>query len=296
MNNLIDGKLIAQKITDETAKKVKLLRKKGIIPKLVVVLVGDDPASEVYVRQKAKAAQNAGIDFDLARFKTNISRQNFIEELIKIQNDRQPSGLIIQLPLPEKLYCPEVLNSISSDVDVDFLSENSLGKLMTKNIFFEPPTPGAIMTILRELNVNLVGKNVTIVGMGTLVGKPLAVMMVNERASITTCNSATKNIKEKCLQADILVSCVGKKGLIQSDMVKPGAIVIDAGFTFQDGKAWGDVELESVGLKAQYVTPTPGGVGPITVALLLKNVVIYAERKAFIVIARNRRPPVGGRR
>ncbi len=276
---LINGPLIAEKINRATAERVVKLREKSAQPRLAVVLVGDDPASGVYVRQKEKIAKMVGVDFVLYHLPVDIKEKDLIKKLQKIQKDKKLSGLIIQLPLPENLYKREVLNMITEAVDVDFMSEFSMGKIMMGTNQIEPPTPGAILTILRELQIDLVGKNITIVGMGTLVGKPLSMLLEHEGSSITTCNSKTKDIPEKCLAADIVVSCVGKKDLIRGDMVKKGAVVIDAGFSFVGGKSYGDVNLSEVEKKASYVTPTPGGVGPITVALLLSNTVTNAEKK-----------------
>jgi methylenetetrahydrofolate dehydrogenase (NADP+)/methenyltetrahydrofolate cyclohydrolase len=276
---IINGQAIAEKINRETAEKVQELKQKGVVPKLAVVLVGDDPASLTYIRQKEKVARQTGVDFALYEFGADIAKKELIKRLKEIQKDKAVSGLIIQLPIPEKLYCPEVLNAIKPERDVDFLSEPSLGKILMGTNENEPPTPGSILTILRDLKVNLEGKDITIVGMGTLVGKPLSMLLEHAGASITTCNNRTKDIPGKCRRADIIISCVGKKDLIRGDMVKDGAIVIDAGFSFFEGKSYGDVNFAEVSEKASYVTPTPGGVGPITVALLISNVVKLAKRK-----------------
>ena len=220
-----------------------------------------------------------GVDFVLHTLPISIRPEVIIAELNDIQQDRNLSGLIIQLPLPEKLYSPKVLNNIQPEVDVDFLSEASMGKVVMGTNEIEPPTTGSILTILRELKVKLAGKHITVVGMGALVGKPLSMLLEHEGASVTTCNSQTKDIPKKCRQADIIVSCVGKKDLIRGSMVAPGAIVIDAGFSFFKGKSYGDVNFEEVKKVAGFLTPTPGGVGPITVALLLQNTVYSAEQK-----------------
>lgn len=274
---LINGREIASKITDAAAKEVKKLKNKNITPRLEVVLVGENKASEMYCRMKGVAAEKAGIEFALHKLPKNISKNDLIKILEKIQKNKKLSGLILQLPLPEKLYVPEVLNAINPKVDVDFLTNDNLGKLIMNTSPLEPPTPGAIMTILRELKMDLAGRNITIVGMGALVGKPLAVMLANAGASVITCNSRTKDIKNKCLSADVVVTCVGKKDLLRGNMIKPGAIVIDAGINFFDGKVFGDANAQEITAKASYFTPTPGGVGPITVALLLWNTVRCAR-------------------
>jgi methylenetetrahydrofolate dehydrogenase (NADP+)/methenyltetrahydrofolate cyclohydrolase len=278
MQKLIDGKKIAEKILAETAKKVLTLKKKNITPKLGVVLIGNDPSSETYVRRKQAAAEKIGVKFELHRFSNSIKNSKIIEEIKKIQTGNNLSGLIIQLPVPEKLYTPELFNVVNHTIDVDCLTDVNLGKLVMNTKTIQPPTAGAVLKILEELNVDLVGKNVCIVGMGILVGKPLANLLINARASVTTCNSKTKNLKQKCLAADIIVSGVGKKNLIHGNMVKKGAIVIDSGISFENGKLSGDVNVNEVLKNAKFVTPTPGGVGPITVALLLYNTVVCAER------------------
>lgn len=278
MNNLIDGRAIAEKINAKTMAKIAELKTKGITPKLEVILVGDDKASEMYDRMKGRAAEKAGMDFFLHMLPATTTEDELVEKIHKIQTTGYISGLIIQLPLPEHLYTSRVLNAIDPSIDVDFLTDTNLGKLIMKTNSLIPPTPGAVITILRELGADVAGKNVTIIGMGALVGKPLAVMLINDGASVTTCNSRTKNIKEKCLAADIIVTGVGKKDLLRGDMVTPGAIVVDTGISFDaEGKVYGDVNVAEVGAKAAWVTPTPGGVGPITVARLLWNTALCAE-------------------
>ena len=278
MGKLIDGLSIAEKIKNQTALEVKKLKKKGITPKLGVVLVGNNPPSETYVHKKQLAAETAGIGFVLKRFPATVSAKKLIAEVKKIQTKEKLSGLIIQLPLPEKLYTPDVLNAVSSDIDVDCLTDINIGKLVMQTNFIFPPTPYAVIQILKEIKIEIAGKNITIIGMGALVGKPLAIILSNDGASVTTCNSRTKNIKEKCLSADIIVTGVGKKDLLRGDMVKKGTIVIDTGIVFEKGKMYGDVNREEVLKKASYLTPTPGGVGPITVSLLLSNTVACAKR------------------
>ncbi|MDO8499317.1 MAG: bifunctional 5,10-methylenetetrahydrofolate dehydrogenase/5,10-methenyltetrahydrofolate cyclohydrolase [bacterium] len=278
MAKIIDGVIIANKINTQTGKLVKTLSKRGQSVKLAVVLIGDNQASLKYVERKAAMAKTLGIEFILKKFPLNITPGRLAQELKNFQAAVKPSGLIIQLPLPERLYCPEVLNAIDTDRDVDFLNEASQGKIMFGSYDIEPPTPGAIMTILRELKINLSGKNITIVGMGALVGRPLVMLLDGAGSSITTCNSKTKDLPGKCRSADILISGVGKKDLIRGNMIKPGAVVIDAGFSYEAGKSFGDVHLVEALAVAGFVTPTPGGVGPITVALLLSNTVKRAMR------------------
>ncbi len=277
--NIIDGKAIADKMNEETRERVEALRSHGIIPKLAVILVGEDPASVTYVNKKQAAAHAVGIDFALFHFSASISEGELIAEVEQIQKDPELSGLIIQLPLPEQLYNPKVLSSLSPSIDVDCLTSENLGKLFIKAEYVTPPTPAAVMTVLLELGIDLVGKNVAVVGVGALVGKPLTVMLMNERASVTTINSATNNIPEKCQAADIIVTGVGKRNLITKQMVHKNTIVIDTGFVFENGKSYGDVDYDEVAPIVKAITPTPGGIGPITVAQLLRNTVICAENK-----------------
>ncbi len=278
MGELIDGRAIAEKIQQKTAMLVKKLKTKGITPHLGVILVGKDQASVMYDKMKGAAAEKVGIKFTFYQLNPTISKLKLIAAIHKIQADHKLSGLIIQLPLPEKLYIPEVLNAINPNIDVDFLTEMNMGKLIMNTTDLLPPTPGAVISILDELKINPNGKNITIIGTGALVGKPLATILINRGASVTTCNSRTKNITAKCLAADIIVTGVGKKDILRGNMVSPGAVVIDAGVSFYNKKVYGDINREEVLQKASFVTPTPGGVGPITVANLLWNTALCANK------------------
>lgn len=275
---LIDGKTIAEKINAKTVAKIQELKTKGVTPKLEVILVGDDKPSATYVRRKGETAKKLGMEFELHIIPNGITTNELVEKIEDIQHSHYISGLIVQLPLPENLYTLEVLNAIHPELDVDCLTNVNLGKLVMKTNYLVPPTPGAVVTILHDLGAPLSGKNITIIGMGALVGKPLAIMMVNEGASVTTCNSRTRDTKEKCLNADIIVTGVGRKDILRGNMIRPGAIVIDTGVDFVDGKMFGDVNVEEVEATASAVTPTPGGVGPITVARLLWNTALCAEK------------------
>lgn len=279
MGKLIDGRKIAAKINAATAKRVKKLKDLGIVPKLAVFLVGDDLASAAYVSQKEKVAAMVGVEFVLRNLPAEIGAEDLVADIKKAQSDQQISGLIVQLPLPEHLWNSNVLDAISPDLDVDFLNKENRESLGRGENVIEPPAPGAVLAILRELKINLVSKKITIVGAGALVGKPLAAILTYRGASVTLCDSKTLNIEEKCREADVLISCVGKRNLIRPDMVKKGAVVIDAGFSFYRGRSYGDVDVKGVMEKAGFVTPTPGGVGPVTVAVLLSNTVALAEKK-----------------
>lgn len=275
--NTINGRKIAKEIHKKTAAKVTELKEQGITPKLAVILVGDDAASKLYVKKKGQAAEKVGMDFELHEFPSDISQSDLEDEIQNIQSHASLSGLIIQLPVPPNFY-PTILNAVDPRVDVDCLTHDNLGKLVMKTNDIIPPTPGAVMSILENLEVDLKGKHVAIVGAGVLVGKPLSIIMMNKEATVVTCNEFTENLKEETKKADIIVSGVGKKHIITEDMVKYGAIVIDAGVDFENNQMFGDVDFENVGKIASHITPTPGGVGPLTVANLLWNTAVLAEK------------------
>ncbi len=280
MGELIDGKRIAKEIREKTAVRVSALKEAEITPKLAVILVGEDKPSQTYVRKKGQAAEKVGMDFKLYELSSSISQGELEHKINEIQSDELLSGLIVQLPLPVHINTEKIVNMIRSEIDVDCLTDVNLGKLVMKTNTIVPPTPGAVMSILYDLGVSdLVGRNVVIIGVGPLVGKPLAIMMMNERASVTTCNSRTIDTTEKCLKADIIITGVGRKDVLRGNMVKPCAIVIDTGVSFENNKMYGDVNVGEVKEIAAHVTPTPRGVGPITVARLLMNTVICAEEQ-----------------
>lgn len=277
---LIDGKQLAKKIRKKTKQRVQELAQSGSNPKLAVLIVGEDKPSHTYVRTKGRAAEKAGIDFVLTELPGSATKADIITTIHDIQSDPSVTGLICQLPLPNREWENDVVNAILPEIDVDCLTDTNLGKLVAETNTIVPPTPGAVMDILDSLDVDLKGKHVVIVGTGTLVGKPLAIMMMNAEATVVTCNEHTANLKKLCQKADILVSAVGKKHLITKTMVKKGAIVIDAGVDFDQDEMFGDVDVANVSKRAAYVTPTPGGVGPLTVARLLKNSVTLTELNA----------------
>ena len=275
---LIDGRQLATYIRKQTKQRAELLIQKGTQPALAVLIVGDDKPSHTYVRTKERAAKKAGINFLLKTLPKDASKEDIIKTINAIQSDPTVTGLIAQLPLPNRAWENDVVNAIRPDIDVDCLTDTNLGKLVAETNTIVPPTPGAVMDILESLDVDIAGKHVVIVGTGTLVGKPLAIMMMNRLATVVSCNVHTKNLTELCKKADILVSAVGKKHLITENMVKESAIVIDAGVNFDKGVMFGDVDVDTVSKKAAYVTPTPGGVGPLTVARLLENTITLTEK------------------
>ncbi|MGE5392212.1 MAG: bifunctional 5,10-methylenetetrahydrofolate dehydrogenase/5,10-methenyltetrahydrofolate cyclohydrolase [Candidatus Saccharibacteria bacterium] len=271
---IADGKLIAEKITGRLKSEVAGMVLK---PHLAVVLVGADRPSQTYVRKKREAAERIGIRFSEFRFPASIKTDDLVGELKSIQK-ADLSGIIVQLPLPKGIDKTKVLNALDPEIDVDYLSWESLGKLVIGENPIVPPTPGAILEILKYYRIGLAGKHVVLVGQGDLIGKPLANILVQMPVTLTVCGRNTKNLKSHTRQADILITGVGKYDLIRGDMIRPRAVVIDAGVSFKGGKMFGDINFREVSKKAALATPTPGGVGPVTVAKLLENVVRTHQR------------------
>ena len=275
---MVDGKAIADQILN---KAKGLIIKDNLRPTLAVVLVGKDPASTTYVRKKQEAAEAIGVRFLLFQFPENITNQRLALEVNQIQKSNALSGMIVQLPLPKLLDKKLILNQLDPDLDVDFLSWVSLGKLVIGENTLIPPAPGAVLEILDHYDVAFKGKHIVLVGQGDLIGKPLINLLIHKPVTLTTCNKETKNLAFYTKQADILITGVGKRNLITGSMVKPGATVIDAGVSFYNKKMYGDINFVEVSKKAFLVTPTPGGVGPITVAKLLENTVEIARKQRF---------------
>jgi methylenetetrahydrofolate dehydrogenase (NADP+)/methenyltetrahydrofolate cyclohydrolase len=273
---IVDGKKIANNILNRLKGEVSRMKR---APVLAVVLVGDDKPSQAYIKHKEVAAELVGIKFLLYKFPSSISQELLISKIRVIQNQAL-DGIIIQLPLPDKFDKKKVLNELNPEIDVDCLSWVSLGKLVIHDNNLVPPSPGAVLEILKFYKVNLKGKHVVLVGQGDLIGKPLTNILIHMPVTLTTCNKETKNLGKITRYADILITGVGKYNLIKADMVKKGAVVIDAGVSFKNGKMHGDLDFAKVSKKASIVTPTPGGVGPITVAKLLENTVAIAKLKS----------------
>ena len=274
----IDGKAIATHIKQTVKHDAHALQEKGITPHLGIVLVGNNKASETYVGVKKRAAEQAGITISIRHLPKEATTEEVISAMQLLQTNSQLHGLIVQLPLPDHIDTNAVLNTIDPRKDVDCLTDVNLGKLIVERELFTPPTPGAVMAVLKHEGItNLAGKNITLVGTGQLVGRPLSAVLINTKASVTTVNETTHDIKEKCLAADIIVSGVGKAGIITSEMVGDGAIVIDTGVDYVNGKITGDIDIKSFANRDVFVTPTPGGIGPITVAKLLENTIMAAK-------------------
>ncbi len=262
---ILDGKKIANEILNELKEEALKL-----LPiRLAVVLVGSDPASISFVKQKQRAAKKIGVGFKLYRFNENISEQKLIEKIKKIIKIKDNTGIIVQLPLPKHIKQQKILNIIPAKKDVDALSVD--------NSFVEPPTASGIIRMLNEYSIKIKGRKVVIIGRGKLVGKPLAKIIKKAGADLMICDIRTKNLKPYTLKADILISATGCPYLIKEDMVKNKAIVIDAGFAKINNKITGDVDFKNVRKKAKYITPVPGGVGPMTVAMLMNNLIRLAK-------------------
>ena len=278
MTQIVDGKKIAEKIFTRLQGEVSILKQQGINPKLGVFLIGNDQPSHTYVGKKGEACEQIGVEFLLKKYEENITEGELIAEIKAIQKNENLSGLIVQLPLPKHIDAQRVIKHIKPEIDVDCLTSNNLGKLITGDYWIEPPTPGAILEILKHHQIELKGKNVVLMGTGTLIGRPLANLLFHAQASVSTCNSSTKDPEELTKRADIIISGVGKHNLITGNMIKKDAVVIDAGVCFVDGKMYGDINFAEVKEKASLVTPTPGGVGPLTVAKLVENTVKCAQK------------------
>ena len=266
---LLDGKTLKQKILDNLKEEVSHLEVK---PKLVVIQVGNDPASCVYVKQKANMAKYIGYDFLHLEIDSNITQAKLLEIINDLNFDDTVDGILVQMPLPKQLDANIIANAIFSVKDVDGLTDVNTGMLVHNKETLVSCTPQGIIDLLKAYNISLEGKNVVIVGRSILVGKPLANLLINLNATVTVCHSKTKNLKEITKTADILVSAVGKKHFIKEDMVKENAIIVDVGINRENDKLYGDVDLANVKNKVSYITPVPGGVGPMTVAELAKNV------------------------
>ena len=279
MATIIDGKALAKKIRLELKEKVKDLNNKNIYPKLAVIMVGDDKASQVYVKNKSKACNEIGIDFEEFLLPSNTNMEILLN-LIEVLNNREDiSGILLQSPIPEPLNIREAFNKISYKKDVDGFHPINVGKLAIGEECFVSCTPLGVIKILDEYNIPIDGKNAVIIGRSNIVGKPLSQCLLNRNATITVCHSKTKNLEMICKNADILIAAVGRQKFVTENMVKDGAVVIDVGINRNEqGKLVGDVDFENVEKKASYITPVPGGVGPMTVAMLMNNV-IEAEKK-----------------
>lgn len=279
MYTRIDGKEVSASVRNDITEKVKELSAKGVTPGLAVIIVGNDPASRVYVNNKKKGCEQTGMN----SFEYALPEETTTDELIalieKLNDEKDVHGILCQLPVPEHIDEEKVLNAISPDKDVDAFHPVNCGKVMTGDYTFAPCTPAGMVEMLKYYNIPVAGKHCVIIGRSNIVGKPMAMLMLKENATVTVCHSRTQNLAEITKQADILVAAVGRPKFVTPDMVKDGAVVLDVGINrMEDGKLCGDVDFDAVCEKTAYITPVPGGVGPMTITMLLKNTLAAAEK------------------
>jgi len=278
---LIDGKAIAKDVRLSWKSRVDQLKQQAITPGLAVIIVGDDPASQVYVRNKIKACEEVGLYSESYRLNADISEQALLQQIQKLNANTDIHGILVQLPLPDHIDENKVLEMISVDKDVDGFHLYNVGALVTGNMIFPPCTPYGVQCLLENIGVPVEGKHAVVVGRSNIVGKPMAMLLLHMNATVSICTSKTQNLPEITKQADILVVATGRPKMITGDMVKKGAVVIDVGINrLDDGRLVGDVDFDSVSEKAGFITPVPGGVGPMTITMLVVNTVRAAERAA----------------
>lgn len=274
--NIIDGKVISAEIQEEIKREVELLDKK---PGLAVILVGEDPASKVYVNNKEKMCKKLGINSFMHKLSEDTSESELIELIEKLNNDNDVNGILLQHPVPSQINEMNAFCAISPDKDVDGFNIVNRGRLAVGEDAFVACTPLGIVYMIKHEGIDITGKHCVIIGRSNIVGKPLYELMLKENATVTVCHSKTKGLKEICKTADILVVAIGKPKFVTEDMVKDGAVVIDVGINRIEGKLIGDVDFDNVSKKASYITPVPGGVGPMTIAMLMKNIMkSYGKR------------------
>ncbi len=280
MSQIIDGKNLAKNIRESLKDEVKELKNAEIYPKLAVIMVGDDKASKVYVKNKSKACEDVGIAYEEYLLPASTKMQELLELIEKLNNDETIHGILVQSPLPNGLDANEAFRTISPKKDVDGFHPINVGKLSLNQDCFISCTPYGIIKMLESYNIPIEGVNAVIIGRSNIVGKPLAKCLLNKNATVTVCHSKTKNLKEITKNADILIAAIGKPKFVTEDMVKNGATVIDVGINrTDDGKLVGDTDFENIKEKVQYITPVPGGVGPMTIAMLMYNVVKAAKQQ-----------------
>ncbi|MEY4977930.1 MAG: hypothetical protein RLZZ352_200 [Pseudomonadota bacterium] len=278
---LIDGNALSRQLRADVSARVSALKARGITPGLAVVLVGDNPASQVYVRNKVKACEDTGMHSVLERYEASMTEADLLARVHALNNDPSIHGILVQLPLPAHMDAHRVIETISPAKDVDGFHVASAGALMVGQPGFWPCTPYGCMKMLESIGYNLRGKHAVVIGRSNIVGKPMALMLLQQNATVTICHSATPDLKAMTLQADVIVAAVGKRNVLTADMVKPGAVVLDVGMNRNDeGKLCGDVDFAGVREVASHITPVPGGVGPMTITMLMVNTLESAERSA----------------
>ena len=276
---ILDGKALSEKIRSDLKLQVDSLKEKGIIPKLAVIMVGDDSASKIYVRNKSKACEKVGIEFEEYLYDSSLKEEELLNLIKKLNNDSSVHGILLQSPVPKHINIQKAFQTISPEKDVDGFNAYNVGKLAIGEETFISCTPFGIMKFFEEYNINIEGKHAVILGRSNIVGKPMIKCMLNKNETVTVCHSKTKNLSEITKKADIIICAIGKPKFLKADMVKDEVIVIDVGINRdENGKICGDTDFEELSKKASYITPVPGGVGPMTITMLLNNVVKAAQK------------------
>lgn len=280
MATIIDGKNIAKKIRENLRIECDELKEKGIMPKLAVIMVGNNPASKVYVKNKSKACEDVGIEYNEYLLGEDTTQEELINLIKELNNNKEIHGILLQSPIPKHLNINEAFKAITYAKDVDGFTPSSVGKLCIGEDTFISCTPFGVMKMFEEYNIDLTGKDVVVLGRSNIVGKPLIQCCLQKNATVTVCHSKTKNLKEHTKRADVVIAAIGQSKFVTEDMVKEGAVIIDVGINrSEDGKLTGDVDFENVEKKASYITPVPGGVGPMTIAMLMNNVIKAAKEQ-----------------
>ena len=286
MAQIIDGKLISAKVKDQVKEQVEKLNKQGVSVGLAVVLVGNNPASRVYVNSKKKACAAVGIYSEEHTLPEETTEEELLSLVQKLNADKKINGILVQLPLPRHIDENKIINAITPEKDVDAFHPQNVGRIMIGEFDFLPCTPAGIMELIASTGVEITGKRCVVIGRSNIVGKPMAMLLLHKNGTVTICHSKTQNLAEICREADILVAAVGVPKLVKKDMVKPGAVVIDVGMNrLDDGSLCGDVDFADVQETAGYITPVPGGVGPMTIAMLMQNTVTAAvlQKNAVVI-------------
>lgn len=285
MAKIIDGKAVSAAVKEQVAQETLQLKAKGITPGLAVIIVGDDPASRVYVNNKKKACELVGFLSREYALGADTTQEELLKLIEKLNNDKEINGILCQLPLPKHLDEKAVIEAIDPKKDVDAFHASNVGKIMIGDYHFLPCTPAGVMELLKSEQIEISGKECVVIGRSNIVGKPMAMLLLHQNGTVTICHSRTKDLKAVCKRADILVAAVGIAKFVKADMVKPGAVVIDVGMNRdENGKLCGDVDFNEVEPAASYITPVPGGVGPMTIAMLMKNTVMAAKLQNNILI------------
>ena len=283
MSKIIDGKLVSAAVKQRVAEGVAELKEKGVSVGLAVILVGEDPASKIYVANKKKACEDLGIVSHEYLLPATATQEELLALVETLNNEDSINGILCQLPLPKHLDEKTVINAIDPKKDVDAFHPSNVGKIMIGDYDFVPCTPAGVMELLKYYNIEAEGKLCVVIGRSNIVGKPMSMLLLHKNGTVTTCHSRTKNLKEICKEADILVAAVGKAKFVTADMVKDGAVVVDVGMNRFDGKLCGDVDFEGVSEKASFITPVPGGVGPMTIAMLMQNTLTAAKKQNGLI-------------